>query len=371
MKIGVLTFQYSINFGAQLQCLALQEVLKSMGHEVEVIRYTPANYNNSPFRGIGLKRNGAIKALSILAVKLTYGQQIKKRFRKFGQQYFQKTVSCDENSIASVVNNAFDAIIVGSDQVWGPSFHSTGIYFFNWEPEFKGKRISYAPCCAINRVADVNKKKLGNLLLKFDSLSVRNMETSQFVADLTGITPTMVLDPTFLYDFIAFKNSFEAPYKKYIFVYILGEEIPGGHEAIITAIKKERGDLPVIAAVLSERRVKFFSWADKTYWTLTPDKWVALIAYADYFYTDSFHGVVFAQKFGIEFLAYYTNEKRKSRFIDLASRFDLASNIVESVDDAIVRKCIRNTNRDYMNTNQFISDEIKKSKQFLIQSLNN
>lgn len=39
MKIGILTFHRAENFGAVLQCLALQNYLISKGNEVEVIDY--------------------------------------------------------------------------------------------------------------------------------------------------------------------------------------------------------------------------------------------------------------------------------------------------------------------------------------------
>ena len=39
MKIGILTFHRAHNYGAVLQCYALQEILKGMGHDVEVIDY--------------------------------------------------------------------------------------------------------------------------------------------------------------------------------------------------------------------------------------------------------------------------------------------------------------------------------------------
>ena len=39
MKIGILTVHRAINVGAVLQCYALQETLKSLGHEVWVINY--------------------------------------------------------------------------------------------------------------------------------------------------------------------------------------------------------------------------------------------------------------------------------------------------------------------------------------------
>ena len=39
MKIGILTFHRAHNYGAVLQCYALQEILKRMGHQVYVIDY--------------------------------------------------------------------------------------------------------------------------------------------------------------------------------------------------------------------------------------------------------------------------------------------------------------------------------------------
>ena len=46
MKIGILTFHRAHNYGAVLQCYALQEVLKGMGHEVEVIDYRQKKNRN-------------------------------------------------------------------------------------------------------------------------------------------------------------------------------------------------------------------------------------------------------------------------------------------------------------------------------------
>ena len=53
MKTGILTFHCAHNYGAVLQAYALQEFLKSLGHEVEVIDYRPeyltAGYGAFPF----------------------------------------------------------------------------------------------------------------------------------------------------------------------------------------------------------------------------------------------------------------------------------------------------------------------------------
>ena len=42
MKIGILTFHCAHNYGAVLQCYALQEYLKHLGHDVYVINYRPS-----------------------------------------------------------------------------------------------------------------------------------------------------------------------------------------------------------------------------------------------------------------------------------------------------------------------------------------
>ena len=39
MKIGILTFSRVHNYGAILQCYALSEILKQMGHDVKIIEY--------------------------------------------------------------------------------------------------------------------------------------------------------------------------------------------------------------------------------------------------------------------------------------------------------------------------------------------
>ena len=41
MRIGILTFHCAHNYGAMLQCYALQEYLKGRGDEVYVIDYRP------------------------------------------------------------------------------------------------------------------------------------------------------------------------------------------------------------------------------------------------------------------------------------------------------------------------------------------
>ena len=142
MKIGILTFQDSINFGAQLQCLAMQEVLKEMGHQPEVIQFSKNNKTTVPFyRGINIKKNGIYKSFIILILRFLYAKKMRNSFLKFKTKHLQLSPICNTNNIAEIANQ-YDAIITGSDQVWGWAGHDHATYFIGWTPEYKGIRIS-------------------------------------------------------------------------------------------------------------------------------------------------------------------------------------------------------------------------------------
>ncbi|WP_157998106.1 polysaccharide pyruvyl transferase family protein [Thermophagus xiamenensis] len=277
------------------------------------------------------------------------------------------TIECNKETIDDLVKD-FDAIVVGSDQVWGPAFHGTKVYFLGNMPSFHGKKISYAPCCAYNKVNENDKSCLSHLLQQFDSISVRNSETQTFVRDLINVDVPIVQDPIFLYDFEKEKNSFVVPYKKFILTYLIGEEINGGNENAIEEIKIVYGDIPVIAITLSTpETLKYFSWADQVYWNLSPFEWLSLIHSCTFLYTDSFHGMAFALKYQKPFIAFYSEEKRKSRFLDFMNRFDLSNVIVNSVSDIIRNNSVVN-NVNYQKVNNLLEKELIKSTEFLNRS---
>lgn len=367
MKIGILTFQHSINYGAQLQCLALQKVIQNLGHEVEVIQYYPRKLQ--PFyRNVNVPKNGICKGMLYMILRLCYMQKLICKFQKFKHQYIKlSSPYLSKKNLASSAEN-YDAIIVGSDQVWGPGFHSSKEFFFGWEPPYKGKRISYAPCCAINYIKEPYKKEVASLLQQFIAISVRNKTTQNFVYDLTHINAPIVLDPTFLYDFSCFKKEEKVYPKPYILTYILGDEIPGGHKHMIEEIKKVYGDISVVSIHLVESCPHKYRWSDKSIYTADPEEWLSYIKNATFFYTDSFHGVVFALKYRKHFLAYYAESLRASRFIDLAELFKINSFIVTSVNDAIQRDSLHQS-VNYDAYDSIMEREVKKSMDYLYKSL--
>ncbi len=334
MKTGILTYHFGTNFGGQLQCYALNKTLEALGHEPIVVNYIPGQNENRLISDLKTSVKLLLKGgkdNAVLAVEsFLHSRRMRKNFDRFRQNYLHVGQRCTLTDFTDKYKD-LDALVVGSDQVWAPAHHRSGAYFFNFKPEFKARKIAYAPCCAINRVEAENKEQLSTLLGRFDSLSVRNLETQNFVKDLIGKEVEIVADPTILHDFSELKSD-RTPKGKYVLVYILGDEINGGHKTMIDHIREAYGNLPVYVISLTSSKPKYFSWATKTYWELNPVDWVDFIRNATFVYTDSFHGVVFSLKFHVPFVAYYKERIRASRFIDLKTRFGLR-NIVEAASE--------------------------------------
>jgi len=236
-KIGILTFHYSNNYGAVLQCLALQKTLESKGFDVEVLNYIPSDYkSNKIISSLGISKNifkntrenlNLINIIKKIKIKKTYNKIITEKFNKFRDREMNLGDEVDEKSIESILNE-YETIIVGSDQVWNPSQRNKPEYFLDFGNKFTGKKVSYAADSTIKEIDTNNKIKLGKCLSEFYSISVRNEHSYEFVKSIINKDVPIVTDPTLLYDFqdIISREKTE----DYILAYVLGKEIEGSHK---------------------------------------------------------------------------------------------------------------------------------------------
>lgn len=379
MKIGILTLPYQTNYGGILQCLALQNVLRQEGHEVEVIRFRAAGQTGVVRRALLMLSSfasGGDFVAYLRDLRLTFAAKRKQqkgvpsdelltRCADFISTHIRYTEPVDESQIA-VFSDRYEALLVGSDQVWTGFARKQLTYLFDWSPAFGGLKISYAACSANRRIPRLVSRQVRSCLSQFDALSVRDENTCRLVKESCGRTPALVADPTWLYDFCELMQppSIEEPY---IFAYILGGEILGGHRAVIDEIKREWGDMKVIAVVLPDCSLEAGHFADQTIDNATPQEWLNLLTHAAFVYTDSFHGTIFSLKYQKKFLTYYTYAQRTSRLVDLKKRFRLPT-VVASVDEMNDRKSIRN-NFDYKEIELLIQKCRQESLAFLRQAL--
>ena len=377
MKIGILTMHYRRNYGGILQSYSLYKYLKSLNHDVTIIDYREdTSINNyhivSVFQELYKRMLQLIKkafchnhSLSILPTR-PLSNELLQAFQSFKDEYLQYTRPVNNKTIKEVVNN-FDMIVIGSDQVWTSVKYKKLIFFGDFGIEYSGRLISYA-ACSINSIPPLyQKRKLSRLLNRFDYISVRDETTYNFVESINKeLNISMVADPTFLHDFKEFSSQ---TYEKenYIFAYVLGSEIQGGHEAVLSKIKSKYGDIKIVSVVISNVSLEAEKFADIVIDTASPIEWVSLIAHAKFVYTDSFHGCVFSMKFHKPFLGYYNSGNRASRLLDLKNKFGL-NNIVSSVHEVNLSSEINYEKIDMINdkiTNKsckFINEAISINK---------
>lgn len=332
-KIGLLTFSYGSNFGGTLQCLATYKILKnSLGREVEVLNYFPENsYTFKSLYLSGIKTNGKLD-LKKLIIKIKNVKKGIDKFEDFRKKELKITEYLSEKKFILKIKKYKD-LIVGSDQVWNVTGGMRGAYFF--EGLKNTNKISYAACSGSDFYKEIDRERLKNAINDFNYISVRNNHTHNFVKRLTNKNAEIVCDPSILYDYKEYLTQ-EKPKEKYILTYILGSEIKGGHEEVLKNIKEKVGNLKVIAvgiAYAGSGSLQFYPWADKVLYNASPKDWLNLINNAEFIYTDSYHGVLFSMKFHKNFLAYYSEKARASRFIDLAERYEVGDWIINTVDD--------------------------------------
>ena len=197
MKIGILTFHWATNYGAVLQCYALQKHLESMGHEAKIINYKPRQYDDNIYTFLRFR-----KFLNLR--EYINNRKKESALCKFRYEYLHQTkriYQCED--IASLASQ-FDIIISGSDQVVNPSFLLSGegrgivtpTYFLGFP--FKGKRIGYALSFGCVTYPEKAREIAAEYIKDFDIISVREKTGVDIVKSMGRDDAIVVPDPTLL-----------------------------------------------------------------------------------------------------------------------------------------------------------------------------
>lgn len=190
--IATLTFHEAINYGAALQCYALQKTIQSFGYQTEVLNYSCRTirdkYRRSPSR----------------TIKSSLAWQLRRRSREgrltaFGE-FFRENVSQSDlvrrDDLSSFCER-YSKVIVGSDQVWNTDLtNGDRTYFLDFLPP--KKRVSYAASIGLRAWKPSLEHELTGLLDGFSALTVREDVAADYLEGLLGERPAVVCDPVFL-----------------------------------------------------------------------------------------------------------------------------------------------------------------------------
>lgn len=369
MKIGILTFQSAINYGAILQTYALKEVLCQMGHEVHVIDYKP-HYITESYR-ILAERPGLRSLTTFTGWKLWY-RFIKVACRRFVRKskfkdFARKNFSLDKTQTDDLASS-YDVVICGSDQIWNPNITGGALddVFFGKLVEGKtSKVISYAASVGSIEKLNAFKDDFAAKLKNFSAISVRENNLSDYISSITGghISSTIVVDPTIL----AGREVFESLIKERLVEkpYLLYFDLANINEFRVEArrIAREKG-LEFVELTTYHDYVS----GQKLYKPASPTEFCSLIKYADLVVTTSFHGTVFSILFNRLFVSYSTSFAR-DRFKCLLNDLGISERLVQSSQDFDSRCNELFTAIDYELVNNKLAGLKEKSLKWLESSL--
>lgn len=286
LKIAILTIQ-DYNFGNRLQNYALQEAVRRMGHEA-----------------LSLRRSAVKMRALRKAVRRVIKDDYVNAFDAFDANIAFSHDVVSKGFVSPSIIEDFDCFVIGSDQVWNPTFSMNGD--LDYLPMVSAaKKIAYAPSFGVSKITS-DKGHIAALLSDIPHVSVRERTGAAIVNDLTGRDVPVVLDPTMLISVSDWAEVSKVPRgldvgRPFVFKYVLGDDVYG----------------PKINEMAVELGLNMIDVMDKNL-KLGPAEFAWLAANCAIVCTDSFHASVFAL-LNHRPLAIF---ERSDSEADMSSRFD-------------------------------------------------
>lgn len=342
MRIGILTLPLHTNYGGILQAYALQTVLERMGHNVVVFDRPlekskiptwkkPFTYTKRIIKRYILGRKDA----QLFPEEKAYKKQLTER--KYTQPFINSRIHRYViHSLSDIKKEDFDAIVVGSDQVWRMMYFE-GFYndlndadaFLEFAGGWNIKRVSYAASFGTD-TTDVRPECLDACkaaLSKFDGVSVREKSGVDICKNTFCVDASWVLDPTMLLNTEDYKNLFvgqSQPDSQHILASYVLDETPA-IEQLRERIAKDKG------LVVRRTNIADTGNAERGAVPQPPlEDWLSALYNADYIINDSFHACVFSILFHKQFTVIANEKRGLSRFKSLLSIFGLEERIISS-----------------------------------------
>lgn len=339
MKVGILTFHRAYNYGAVLQAYALQDVVKSMGHDVSIIDYKP-NYSSDPFKILNLRRikraNWYYTFRTFLVELYSLPNQIV-RHRKF-ISFFKKRFELAEFNAENI--KKYDCIILGSDQIWNPEATDLKIDNVYWGIfPFEGcrsKLISYA--ASVGNISNI--KAIQNFAIKrvveLHAIGVRELEFSNWLKK-QGIDNIITLDPTLLMENKVYYKIAKEIYNKeeYILLYTVTE---------IKNIDQYINYLKMFYGIKVLRISSFANKRNSNCIIASPEEFLGYIKNAKLVVTTSFHATVFSILFRKRFISIAHREYPNERILSLLKQLSMGchyydvEDILDGLDESRISK---------------------------------
>lgn len=365
-KIMITTFQNAYNYGAVLQCLALQKKLTMLGYQVEVLNYLNKIIGNQykPIHFSNSKEGKKIFVKNLCSSILRYPKRKQKasNFGKFIAKNIELTRGYTKQQIKQL--NWQDYILItGSDQVWNPKLTQglDDIYTLNFGDN--AKKISYATSIGNLSNIENNKEEYKKIVNRLDNISVRERETQEALSKIVSKEVVTVLDPTLLLtkqEWDEKIKKFPRNNQKYILAYVV--ELNEEYIKIVNDLSKNTG-LPVIHF---EVRNHGYNDVLKSAYTEGPLEFINYIKNAEYVVTTSFHATVFSILFQKKFFA-IPHKETGSRVTNLLNKIGLEGRVFHTYQE--FQKMNYQESIEWTSVEEKLEKERQKSIEWIKQAI--
>lgn len=342
MKIGILTFHAADNYGAVLQCYALQKYLSDLGHQVYVIDYIP-KYIKKIYKPFQWHRHPWYFLKMLLRLPKSYLHHY--YFKRFRHQWLNLK-KINHNSIPM----DFDIYIHGSDQIWNSKLTNglDKIYLGDYKTKQGTKKICYAVSFENKPFKNDEKEMIKKSLTIMDGISLRENSLLAYLQPLTHKKIESVVDPTLLLSLSDWQclTTNTSPKRKYVLVYMVGQ-----NSKVIPFAQKIAKPIGAVVQVIdypTSCHAHIYS----------VEGFINAFRHASYVVCTSFHATIFSIIFKRNFYTFASGSTSDIRYYALLKQLGLESRILTQPIEHI-------TEIDYKGIDKKINCLSANSKKYL------
>jgi hypothetical protein len=276
-RIGVLTFHRCINYGSYWQARCLAEGLRRRGYDAVLLDHRSPRVDRAEWRC----------ALQPTLPSPTPREDVPlyaEKTRKFLDAFEALPLSAPFELETPRIPDGFDAIVVGSDEVWNfrhPWYAARPLFF--GEGVQARRLVAYAASFGNHDAENGVDPYWARRLNGFSAIAVRDDNSRRLIQRGLGREPEIVLDPCLQFDDLSRRPT--EPWTDRAVVY--GHSFAGWFKAAVRRWADVRG---VRLVSLGYRN----DWADEQWITAGPEEFARAMGSARAVITNFFHGCVFA-----------------------------------------------------------------------------
>ena len=303
-KIGLVLAYKGTNYGMLLQAYATQQVIEKYGFKTEILEHKKTIMDRIPktilgtYNLINVIINFAKNRFFTKRNEFDELHQINSEERKrvadaFRTQYLHNEIVCEGLSNLTMHSKTFQAVLVGSDQLWLPEVAFNPFYTLRFAAPGV-TRISYATSLGVTSYPKYCKKAAADYWTKIDFLSVREEKGKQLIQSICNVPVTTVCDPTYLLtkeEWLQRIPQNKVVQSAYVLCYFLGDDVVAKRRAAEYAKEHKLRTVSILSNESNADETQLF---DEILHGKTPVEFINLIRNAECIFTDSFHGVAFS-----------------------------------------------------------------------------